>query len=571
MNLLAVAESPLQGELRASRRQLGAVYTPAHVAEWLAERVIDALGCEPLSIIDPACGDGALLRPFLRLSGARLFAADVDKAAAAAASSLLRNQSVVVQDSLLPTPGFHISGAANVIAGGADVVVMNPPWGAELAHQASEYQAAGYDLARGQFDSFDLFAELALALARSEGVIGLILPDALLMPEHEPLRRVLLRNELVSLARLGEGIFPDVYRGVMVAVIRKKEPTREHRVACFRLDRHWRRRIQMGSASLSDAHRALGHSVPQESFRLNLGAQFNLDAREDEHALIVQMAAAPLPWSRWLVSGRGVELSKTGRVIVCSRCSWAVPLPKAPEMAICRGCGHPLPREATKVEIVQALRGELLPGWHDLIVGQDVRRYSVTPSRRILLEVPGINYKAPGAFRPRKLLVRKTGVGLHAAIDETGAYTTQVVFHFCAREDIEVPPFVLDYLLGVLCSRTLLAFHLRRLGDSEWRSHPYVTQRVLQELPIPDVEPGSWKWRQAHAIASEVVRLRNSDDARVRDEADLRVESLVAGMFELSPADSDWVARVLGEAQPLQAIRTLYVPDWALVRARRVA
>ncbi len=37
--------------------------------------------------------------------------------------------------------------------------------------------------------------------------------------------------------------------------------------------------------------------------------------------------------------------------------------------------------------------------------------------------VPGINYKSVEIFQDRKIVVRKTGVGIKAAIDETGALT----------------------------------------------------------------------------------------------------------------------------------------------------
>jgi hypothetical protein len=188
-----------------------------------------------------------------------------------------------------------------------------------------------------------------------------------------------------------------------------------------------------------------------------------------------------------------------------------------------------------------------------LIIGEDVDRYQCAPSREIRLGVPGIDYKTPEVFERRKLLVRKTGVGLKAAIDETGAYTLQVVFMIAPR--LDAPPFVLEYLQGVLCSRIMLAYHLRRGGDSEWRSHPYVTPRVLKALPIPELVPGQWIWRQAQAIAEAVARRKPG--APPDDPSDVAIERHVAGLYGLSAAQCGWVLEVLNQAQALEPIASL--------------
>jgi hypothetical protein len=174
--------------------------------------------------------------------------------------------------------------------------------------------------------------------------------------------------------------------------------------------------------------------------------------------------------------------------------------------------------------------------------------------------VPGINYKRPETFAQRRLLIRKTGVGLKAAIDESGAYTTQVVFHVQSKAD--APSFLLEYLQGVLCSRVLLAYHLRRSGDSEWRSHPYVTPETLQDLPIPWVGPeGGKTWRQAEAIAEAAVKRASCSDTADADELDVHVDRLVAGLYGLNVEECRWVLEVLDQTQPLQAFVTMRLSD----------
>jgi len=145
-------------------------------------------------------------------------------------------------------------------------------------------------------------------------------------------------------------------------------------------------------------------------------------------------------------------------------------------------------------------------------------------------------------------------VGLKAAIDDSGALTNQVVFHYRQRPG-GMASFFLDYVLGVLCSRVMLTYHLKRTGESEWRSHPYVTQKTIAELPIPLPCEAKWQWRQAGAIADAVRRRRasRSDDLA----GDLYIDSLVAGLYGLGIKGCSWVLNVLDKAQPLQAIVTL--------------
>jgi adenine-specific DNA-methyltransferase len=128
------------------------------------------------------------------------------------------------------------------------------------------------------------------------------------------------------------------------------------------------------------------------------------------------------------------------------------------------------------------------------------------------------------------------------------------VFHYRARPD-RTPVFFLDFVLGVLCSRVLLAYHLKRTGESEWRSHPYVTQKTIAELPVPVVSEGQWQWRQAKAIADAVSRRRAT---KCKDVAcDLYIDSLVAGLYGLDKGGCARVLDVLNQAQSLQAIATM--------------
>lgn len=530
---------------KLSRRDLGAYYTPEVIARWLADEIVTAARpVAPLSVVDPACGDGQLLEAVIARAGSLAVSAvgiDIDgKAIDAARDRLGRDVTLVQADALLG----HPSGA---VGRQVDAIIANPPWGAALPLSARSYEELGFGLARGQFDSYDLFVELILGWLASGGVAGLVLPDSLLLPEHESTRRLLVREtHILSLVRLGEGFFDGVFRGTMLLVARRGTAPPDAMVRCGRLQFADRGLVRRGDLPLKDA--LSFHDVPQARFRGNTHSEFDLDVRSDETAFHVMRAGSLFDWGDLVEWGRGIEIGKAGRIWRCSSCGTARPAPLGLS-ATCNGCGKQIDGRVRETIVRTNSSPDLQAGWVPLIVGSDVTRYRATPSRQIRLGVKGIRYK--NGLTERKLLVRKTGVGIQAAIDDSGAATTQSVFHCVAKDGS--PSWILDYLLGVLNSRPMQAFHLRQTGDHEWRSHPYVTPRTLRALPTPSITASP----SALAIAMEIASLARVMSTMPNDGRDHEIDRSVLKLFGIEETGGGWVRDVLAGAQQLRPIARL--------------
>lgn len=544
-------------------RKLGSVYTPKVLADWVAGELISRLPRKKtVLILDPACGDGALLQSIQTMkNGARIQLAgvDIDPDAIRKVGTKLPAATILRQaDALQPiAKSLSVESSWKTLLDTRTIrgVISNPPWGADLRQSPADFRRAGYELARGQFDSYDLFIELCLKVVPDHTFLAFIIPDSLFLPEHRPLRAMLLeRTQLLLIARLGEGFFDNVFRGTAVVVCEKTKPSSSRPIECFRLLKTQREQVLTNKFSLSQAKAKVVHLVPQHQFQADPEKRFTIDVNGIDLSFFQQIHAHRSEWATWLTSGRGVELSKTGAVVICFKCGVARPEPRERASVKCENCGTSFDWEkARKRKIIK--KGLIqLRGWKRLIVGEDVDRYSCESSRIIEVDVPGINYKDSSTFEGVKLLVRKTGIGLKAAIDDSGAFTNQVVFHYRARPN-RTPAFFLDYVLGVLCSRVMLAYHLKRTGETEWRSHPYVTQKTIAELPIPVISEGQWQWRQAKAIAGAVSQRRATKCSNV--VCDLHIDSLVAGLYGLNKDGCAWVLNVLNQAQSLQAITTM--------------
>ena len=365
----------------------------------------------------------------------------------------------------------------------------------------------------------------------------------------QKLRRFLLEHsELLFLARLGEGLFPGIYRGTVVLVLRSGTG-KDGDVECFRLQPDERRAFLTEGASLEQMRELRSYIVPRQRFASNPNMEFTLDVRADESAVDRMLAKGGVDWDEWLWIGRGIEIGKNGQTLHCDQCGTYRPFPKngvGPKTR-CLSCGTTYTAKSQVRRIVQYREAGGESAWNPVIVGEDVHRYRCEPSREVLIDLPGIKYGDTEMLRRPKLLIRKTGVGLRAAVDRSRSLTLQTVYHFIPKD--ELPDLVLDYLAGVLNSKVMLAFHLRWSGESEWRSHPYITPSTIKTLPVPTPFTNGTTLSEQAATIAWLAR-RRSNGEMVEEQ----IEALVEELFGLTTRECQWVKAVIASAQSLRGI-----------------
>lgn len=540
----------------------GVVYTPSTLSDYVARLLINEYrnsnksknSSDCLTILDPACGEGALLsacdQACTFCNNKHFVGIDVDKCVINGNKKYYnaKQYTFIAQDTLLPGIGDNSEHYWKSQGIEPDLIIANPPWSSEKIYDRAQLSDAGFKLDVGQYDSYVLFIELCLKLLKPNGYAAFIIPDSIFASENKELRKYLSENtELKVISRLGEKIFQGVNRATTVIIVKKSIPNETAGTTCFRLTTKQRKSYLAGETSLMDIHEQYAHVVYQKRFRSNSGYIFDIDTRRTEEALLDKMASDSIQWNKIFHFGRGVEVSKSGTIVMCPYCKMAQGFSKRQLQDGHKNCvkcgGQIIVTNETMETIIGPQPHE---GYKKIYVGENLHRYSIRGACYIKMGVPGINYKEEKLYEPPKMLIRKTGLGINACIDYESTYISQTVYS-CnyLNPDNKIP---LEYFLGVLNSRVLYYFYLKKYGENEWKSHPYFTKEIIFSLPIPSVTP------ENSNICTEISQSVKQLQREYSRDIDLQIERMVAMLYKLTHEEFLLVAAEINRLPDLGAI-----------------
>jgi len=223
-------------------RMVGRVYTPRELADDVVDRTLRGLS-GPLTIVDPACGDGAFLRAVARRGeGHRLIGVDIDAAA-------LRKVD-------LPGADLRCGDALRMDLESVDVVLGNPPWASfsgrhaqPLAERDRRHYLECFETFRGWPALHSLFLERAVRLARRR--VGFLLPRQVCDLDGYGAVRALVRRHgrvVEPCPDFGEDAFDGVIQPCCAVIVECGGPT------------------QGGSAAFGQMPAPAGPCMPPEAF-----------------------------------------------------------------------------------------------------------------------------------------------------------------------------------------------------------------------------------------------------------------------------------------------------------------
>jgi methylase of polypeptide subunit release factors len=199
---------------RTAAKTHGIHYTPPELAEFLARLLAAQWNDQTreLRVLDPACGDGALLAALAQAVPASLrerltlVGYETDPSAIDAADSALRRLAVqqfsIVEGDFLEAAaaGQELCDPATVVnrdwPGGFDGVIANPPY---VRTQVLGAQRAGALAARfgltGRVDLYHAFARVMATVLKPGGVLGLLASNRFLTVKSGAALRAMLRTQ----------------------------------------------------------------------------------------------------------------------------------------------------------------------------------------------------------------------------------------------------------------------------------------------------------------------------------------------------------------------------------------
>lgn len=538
----------------------GAVYTPDSLAQFVAKLCWKfAPKRTAHTILDPSSGELALLRAINeqrpRNTNANYIGIDIDEEAiqTSQGSSLAKFASLklIHEDFLLPA---HTQEHAGVhwaeTLGPINLIISNPPWSSDRRYSTRTLLENGYSLPKGQYDAYSLFIEQSLRLLAPGGIAAFILPDSLFSNTNKELRRFLASKFKVRvIARLGEKIFSEVNRSTVVLVIENSVPSPNSVCTCFRLNTSSRHDFLNGNAVLYSEFEKSSHKVKQSRFLRSENYSFDVDTREDEEELLSKIERDKAETELTFSFGRGVEISKAGTVVKCTACGKYQGISASQRSKgekTCAFCKATVSTEKTR----QLLSNNVAAGNTPVFAGEDVKRYKLARGRHLEVGVFGIDYKNPTIYSGPKIVIRKTGLGINASLDDSNTFVTQTVYLLRPKNTV-TDKTELWFYLALLNSRVVFYYYLKVFGENEWKSHPYLTKQILFQLPLRNIST------VPSVIVQEVALLAERLQKAYTKDLDIQLEALIFGIYGLTDEEQETIRTELDRLPDLRAINEM--------------
>lgn len=109
--------------------------------------------------------------------------------------------------------------------GGFDVVIANPPYGADIDELMPILRTLYRDAIKNYADIYKMFLQMGLRKISNTGTQAFITPNTFLsQPRYKDIRTVLLENQIMKIVNLGEEVFENVIVPTCLSFIKRARP-----------------------------------------------------------------------------------------------------------------------------------------------------------------------------------------------------------------------------------------------------------------------------------------------------------------------------------------------------------
>lgn len=368
------------------------------------------------------------------------------------------------------------------ITGGFDIVIGNPPWitytHKELGPALTAYYKAKYSCAEGfKLNSFPMFVEESMNLAKSGGLFSLVIPNRLLdTPSYKGTREKILQREVILLENMPAGGFDAVVAGNIILSVANRKPVKDKIRA-----RNFYTREEL--------------FIPLAGIRKHEVYQININRSPGASRLIE-------------------KINERKTQVLSDLCFVHVGM-----MVRDRG------------EVFSASRGK-----EKVVEGEDLARFALKGYKRFNLgeiEVFG-GTKNEGKHRTcPKLLVRKTGNQVICSIDETGVFAEQSVYLVLPQSD-----HTDLYFLAALLNSKLCTFYFQNELITNPEAYPYIQHYDLERIPVRQDARLAPK---INKLVKNILDTQKNKPGTSTSRLEAELDELIFKLFDLSPEEQELV------------------------------
>ena len=316
--------------------------------------------------------------------------------------------------------------------GGFDIVIGNPPYvSSKEIPEIDKYEyKRHYSLAKKQFDLYSLFIERGRKLAKTEGILSLIIPDSLVGRSNFKDTRQLLFSQTktivwVHLDKVFESA--DVSSLIFITI---NNAVGKHGFVYIKASSTEKWSLQDYSSCLVDTNNVFANP------------DLKVQQLSSNSSSLLQKLKKNDCFSNHFIMWRGEEIGKKSDLIQSSRDNNALPL----------------------------------------LTGKDIHRYEVIDYYQFIaiqdVKKDTLLYGTP------KILIRQLGDFINSTTDVSGCVTTQSVYNLVPKEKNKC----IDYLycfVGILNSKLFDYIYKTIAGDKQ--SFKRILLENIKQLPYPNI------------------------------------------------------------------------------------
>ena len=255
--------------------------------------------------------------------------------------------------------------------------------------------------------------------------------------------------------------------------------------------------------------------VPQDFYLTNMDYIFTKDFDPQSKKLVQLINENSIPLGHFLTIRRGEELSKRGGIMYCPNCTEWVPLSSRKTSIICSSCKQSLDEDTLETKFL-INRDPSSFHTQPILTGDDFESFSIQNTHFIDPTVEFRTKKNPSIYISPKIVLQKIKPYLCAAFDSNGHWTTQNVYNLVLKPKYNDTPDLLYYFLSVLNSSLYRWFY-----ESQFNLGSKYTNAIsihnLRRLPMKNPDFNDSLFHQIVQLAKKITHENLQESKAIPD------------------------------------------------------